>query len=177
MFGSRHRARRRLRSLARGRPRPPPSPRVRIPRTAACAYLTNARNRIGTGARNARSPRSLCLTRRVRTGRRSLSLARLLATTMRGTGLEPRGLRFARKFVQCAGPDSNRKQMCSLASLAARNCQGSNPHFAFSAHGVVRGECAGPDSNRRTPTGQRPKRCAVGLAWLPALTTEFSRTE
>ena len=30
--------------------------------------------------------------------------------------------------------------------------------------------CVGPDSNRRTPTGQRPQRCAVGLAWLPTQT-------
>jgi hypothetical protein len=30
-----------------------------------------------------------------------------------------------------------------------------------------RQQCVGPDSNRRTPTGQRPQRCAVGLAWLP----------
>ena len=29
-------------------------------------------------------------------------------------------------------------------------------------------KCEGPDSNRRTPTGQRPKRCAFGLARQPA---------
>ena len=29
--------------------------------------------------------------------------------------------------------------------------------------------CVGPDLNRRTSTGQRPQRCAVGLAWLPTL--------
>ena len=36
------------------------------------------------------------------------------------------------------------------------------------------GRCAGPDSNRRTPLGQRPKRCAVDLAWLPALGQEWA---
>src|SRR6056297_852819 len=33
--------------------------------------------------------------------------------------------------------------------------------------------CVGPDLNRRTSTGQRPQRCAVGLAWLPTLVVWF----
>ena len=35
-----------------------------------------------------------------------------------------------------------------LASLVARDFQGSNPRSAFAAHGLFAAKCAGPDLNR-----------------------------
>ena len=53
-------------------------------------------------------------------------------------------------------------------SLAfARSSRASNPCPILPLTDCSRHKCVGPDSNRRTPTGQRPQRCAVGLAWLP----------
>ncbi len=53
-----------------------------------------------------------------------------------------------------------------LARLGGLTTQGNTPCSCVEVDRFV--ACAGPDSNRRTPTRQRPKRCAVGLAWLPA---------
>ena len=51
--------------------------------------------------------------------------------------------------------------LCATDEVRIRACS-----FARSLRSVA--QCAGPDSNRRTPTGQRPKRCAFGLARQPA---------
>jgi len=76
-------------------------------------------------------------------------------------------LRFARDNVRRpqaafspADPDGTAP---SLSNLRRKECcVGAVPRDA-----PALGECVGPDLNRRTPTGQRPQRCAVGLAWLP----------
>ena len=80
---------------------------------------------------------------------------------MRGTGFEPEGDVPARRFAPArAATPRARIRTCSFTPAASLR----------SAASV---QCAGPDSNRRTPTGQRPKRCAVGRAWLPARTRRF----
>jgi len=48
-----------------------------------------------------------------------------------------------------------------------RGCSPKGSAPALSSRATPAVECVGPDLNRRTPTGQRPQRCAVGLAWLP----------
>ncbi len=47
------------------------------------------------------------------------------------------------------------------------------PRRDASPRGVLGEACAGQDSNLRTPTRQRPKRCAV-TTWLPALEFEYT---
>ena len=74
----------------------------------------------------------------------------------------------------CVGSDLNHGRTCSLrcassllqtracslvASLLTAHGSRRSP-FAFEASLRSASHCAGPDLNRRTPTGQRPKRCA-----------------
>ena len=67
---------------------------------------------------------------------------------------------------QCAGPDLNR-----MKPRFAR-FPGFKSVLLFAHCGR---SCAGPDLNRRTPTGQRPKRCAFGLARQPARVVAYRR--
>ena len=86
-------------------------------------------------------------------------------------------VRVGARYRTCVGPDSNRRKKCSLAALAARSFHGSNQVCSPAARDGARGRtCVGPDSNRRTSTGQRPQRCAVGLAWLPTPGRRTART-
>ena len=128
--------------------------------------------------------------------RRCRSSPRSKTQSVRGTGFEPDGdspgvRRFApfravtprvrirwRRHVShvrsrrsCAGPDSNHGHSATLRFLLQiRACS-----FTRSPRSLV--HCAGPDLNRRTPTGQRPKRCAFGLARQPALTPAYHRPD
>ena len=71
----------------------------------------------------------------------ALRSAHFVRTEVRGTGFEPQSLR----------------PLCSLAQIRVH-------HAVLTSFAQ---KCVGPDLNRRTSTGQRPQRCAVGLAWLP----------
>ena len=62
-----------------------------------------------------------------------------------------------------ARPDLNRRKTCSLRCA---RLPGFEPSLLTRPLRFL--VCAGPDLNRRTPTGQRPKRCAFGLARQPA---------
>ena len=68
--------------------------------------------------------------------------------------------------AKCAESDLNREDFAFARPLGRK----SGLLFAHSVR-----SCAGPDLNRRTPTGQRPKRCAFGLARQPALVASYTR--
>ena len=89
-----------------------------------------------------------------------------------------RGTPFGRPS-QCAGPDLNlthstrvaRFVPCFKSAPALRSRRSQLARGSFHSPLAFRGtpfgrpsQCAGPDLNRRTPTRQRPKRCAV--SWL-----------
>ena len=135
-------------------------------------------------------------TRLIRILRRAYTSLTFVRDGMRGTGFELRqdgpGVRLPPVAVPgCDSPDSNPSSRIHVshvrsrryardrirttrrrARFAARVFSTSNPDVAHSSLAVRRAtECAGQDSNLRTPTGQRPKRCAVGRLATRAQTT------
>ena len=78
---------------------------------------------------------------------------------MRGTGFEP-------------NPDV----LAPLRASGRARIRSDSLTPADSLRSLASVQCVGPDLNRRTSTGQRPQRCAVGLAWLPTPGLRTART-
>ena len=132
----------------------------------------------------------------LKSGRQSCRSRTCSRQNMRGTGFEPRPrtcacgaeprstsnpvrLPHSGRLAPLVGvrpvrgtgfkPDEDGRSLRSRCVFRGTNPVGS-PAARGHAHDRT---CVGPDLNRRTSTGQRPQRCAVGLAWLPTHSNPF----